>query len=145
VKVALAPIATDLPIIILTVFIFGKLANFHGLLGAISLAGGVLILYMGYKGMRAKGVELELRKEKPRSLTRAMLVNALSPHPYLFWLTVGGPIVAKAANQGLLAPLTFVAGFYVFLVGSKMVLALLVGKSKSLLADGSITGLLTVK
>jgi threonine/homoserine/homoserine lactone efflux protein len=135
VKVALAPIATDLPIIILTVFIFGKLSNFHGILGAISLAGGGLILYMGYKGMRAKGVELKLREEKSRSLTRGMLVNALSPHPYLFWLTVGGPIIAKAANQGLLAPSAFVAGFYVFLVGSKMVLALLVGKSKSLLAE----------
>jgi threonine/homoserine/homoserine lactone efflux protein len=40
VKVALAPIATDLPIIILTVFILGRLSNFQAILGAISLAGG---------------------------------------------------------------------------------------------------------
>jgi threonine/homoserine/homoserine lactone efflux protein len=134
VKVALAPIATDLPIIILTVFILGELSGFHGILGVISLAGGILILYMGYTGLRTKGLELKLREEKPRSWTKGMLVNALNPHPYLFWLTVGAPIIAKAVNQGPLAPSAFIASFYVFLVGSKIVLAILVGKSKSFLA-----------
>jgi threonine/homoserine/homoserine lactone efflux protein len=134
VKVALAPIATDLPIIILTVFILGKLSNFHGILGAISLAGGCLILYMGYEGIRTKSIEIRLREAKPRSWTKGMIVNALNPHPYLFWLTVGAPIIDKAANQGLLAPSAFIGSFYVFLVGSKIVLAILVGKSKSLLA-----------
>jgi threonine/homoserine/homoserine lactone efflux protein len=42
VKVALAPMITDLPIIILTLFIFSKLSNFHDILGIISLSGGVL-------------------------------------------------------------------------------------------------------
>ncbi len=134
VKVALAPIATDLPIIILTVFILAKLSNFRGMLGAISLAGGILILYMGYKGIRAGGVEFRLSKENPRSWTKGMIVNALNPHPYLFWLTVGAPIIAKAANQGILVPSAFIASFYVFLVGSKIGLAILVGKSKSFLA-----------
>jgi threonine/homoserine/homoserine lactone efflux protein len=134
IKVALAPIATDLPIIILTVSILGELSDFHGILGAISLAGGFLILYMGYEGIRTRDVELKLREEKPRSWTKGMIVNALNPHPYLFWLTVGAPIIAKAANQGLSAPSVFIASFYVFLVGSKIVLAILVGKSKSFLA-----------
>lgn len=105
------------------------------MMDVISLTWRSLILYMGYKGIRYKGFELKRREEKPRSLSRGMLVNALNPHPYLFWLTVGAPIIAKTANQGLLAPSAFVASFYVFLVESKMVLALLVGKSKSLLAD----------
>ena len=56
-KVALAPIVTDLPIIILTVFILGELSGFQGILGVISLAGGVLILYMGYC-MRFLGIVL---------------------------------------------------------------------------------------
>jgi threonine/homoserine/homoserine lactone efflux protein len=99
-------------------------------LGVISLAGGFLILYMGYEGIRTKGVELKFRKEKPRSWTKGVIVNALNPHPYLFWLTVGAPIIAKSANQGLSAPSAFIATFYVFLVGSKIVLAILVGKSK---------------
>jgi threonine/homoserine/homoserine lactone efflux protein len=134
VKVALAPIATDLPIIVLAVFILARLSDYHSLLGAISLAGGCVILYMGYEGIRVRRVELRLREEKPRSWTKGMFVNALNPHPYLFWLTVGAPIIAKAANHGVLGPSAFIGGFYTFLVGSKIILAILVGKSKSFLS-----------
>ena len=42
VKVALAPIITDLPIIIFTLLILAKLTNFHNILGIISLIGGFL-------------------------------------------------------------------------------------------------------
>jgi threonine/homoserine/homoserine lactone efflux protein len=64
-----------------------------------------------------------------------MLVNALSPHPYLFWLSVGAPIIFKAMSLNVCAPLVFIIRFYFFLVGSKIVLALLVGHSKSFLRD----------
>ena len=46
-KVAIAPIITDLPIIIVTLFLISKLSNFHEILGIISLIGGCFILYMG--------------------------------------------------------------------------------------------------
>jgi uncharacterized membrane protein YdcZ (DUF606 family) len=46
---------------------------------------------------------------------------------------VGGPTVTKAMNHGLFAPLAFMGSFYVLLVGSKILIALLVGKSRSFL------------
>ena len=134
VKVALAPILTDLPIIIVTLFILAKLSNFHNILGIISLTGGLVILFMGYKSLRTKGVELNLKETKPKSLTKGILVNALSPHPYLFWLSVGAPTVTKAMSQSIIAALAFICSFMALLVGSKIVLAILVGKSKSFLA-----------
>jgi len=134
IKVALAPIITDLPIIILTVFILAKLTNFHNILGFISLGGGCLIFFMGYSGIRTKGIEFSLEEDKPKSLTKGMIVNVLNPHPYLFWFSVGAPTITKSMSQGLLAPSAFLTGFYVFLVGSKIALALLTGKSKSFLA-----------
>ena len=134
VKVALAPTLTDLPIIIVTLFILSKLSNFHNILGIISLIGGLVILFMGYKSIRTKGVELNLKETKPKSLTKGILVNALSPHPYLFWLTVGAPTVTKAMSQSIIAALAFICSFMALLVGSKIVLAILVGKSKSFLA-----------
>jgi len=133
VKVALAPIITDLPIIILTLFILAKLSNFHNILGIISLTGGFVILFMGYESIRTKGVELNLKETKPKSLTKGILVNALSPHPYLFWLSVGAPTITKALSQSIIAALAFICSFYALLVGSKIVLAILVGKSKSFL------------
>ncbi|MBT8356557.1 MAG: LysE family transporter [Desulfobacterales bacterium] len=134
VKVALAPTLTDLPIIIITLFILAKLSNFHNILGIISLIGGLVILFMGYESIRTKGVELNLKETKPKSLTKGILVNALSPHPYLFWLTVGAPTVTKAMSQSIIAALAFICSFLALLVGSKIVLAIVVGKSKSFLA-----------
>ena len=133
VKVALAPIITDLPIIILTLFIFTRLSSFHGILGIISLAGGFFVLFMGYEGMRTKGITLNLQETKSKSLTKGILTNVLNPHPYLFWFTVGAPIMTKAMSQNIISLLVFVGSFYALLVGSKIVLAILVGKSKSFL------------
>ena len=61
IKVAISPMITDLPIILLTVFILGQLSGFHSLLGVISLIGGLVLLSMGYKSFRLKG--LETKKE----------------------------------------------------------------------------------
>jgi len=54
VKVALAPIITDLPIILITLFILVKVAGYHYLLGIISLAGGMFVLFMGYASIRTQ-------------------------------------------------------------------------------------------
>lgn len=133
VKVALAPFITDLPIILLTLFILVKLSNFHNILGVIALTGGFVILFMGYESFRSQGVELNLKQAKPRSLIKGILANALSPHPYLFWISVGAPTMTKALNQSVIAALAFMGSFYMLLVGSKIILAILVGKSKNFL------------
>ncbi len=135
VKVALAPMITDLPIIILTLFIFSKLSNFHDILGIISLSGGVFILTMGYQSLRTKGVEITLNELKPKSLIKGVLANATNPNPYLFWLSVGAPTMTKAINQNIYAAVAFIISFYFFLVGSKIILAIFIGKSKFLLSS----------
>jgi len=133
VKVALAPIITDLPIILLTFFILAELSHFHALLGILSLAGGFFIFYMGYDSIRSEGVEIDIQRVEPRSFTKGILANALNPHPYLFWLSVGAPTMINAMNINTMAPLAFLCGFYAALVGSKIFVALLVGKSKAFL------------
>ena len=133
VKVALAPMVTDLPIIILTCFILSKLSGFHTILGILALLGGCVIFYMGYECFHTKGVAVDMGEIKPKSLTKGILANALSPHPYLFWVSVGAPTMSKAMKQHIGAALAFVVGFYLFLVGSKIVLAVLVDQSKSFL------------
>jgi len=134
-KVALAPMITDLPIIILTLFVFSKLSNFHDILGIISLIGGIFILTMGYQSLRTKGVEINLNERKPKSLIKGVLANATNPNPYLFWLSVGAPTMTKAINQNIYAAVAFIISFYVFLVGSKIILALFIGKSKFLFSS----------
>ncbi len=133
IKVALAPIITDLPIIIFTLFVLSKLSNFHNILGVISLMGGFFILFMGYESIRTEGIDIKVGESEPKSLIKGALTNALSPHPYLFWFSVGAPIMTKAMSLSVSAPLAFLISFYSFLVGAKIVLALFIGKSKSFL------------
>ncbi len=134
IKVALSPIFTDLPIIIVTLAVLSKLSDFQHILGIISLIGGCVILFMGYESMNPESPESEVSDTKPNSLAKGILANALSPHPYLFWFSVGGPIMSRAINLNVKASIAFIGSFYVLLVGSKMLLAVLVGRSKSFLS-----------
>jgi threonine/homoserine/homoserine lactone efflux protein len=133
VKVAMAPLITDLPIILVSLFVLSRLSDFGPLLGAISLVGGGYVLYLAYESIRTGPVTLEDARDEPRSVRKGAIINALNPHPYLFWATVGAPFVLKGAQGGILAPLLFILGFYLFLVGSKVFLAIVVGKSRAFL------------
>jgi threonine/homoserine/homoserine lactone efflux protein len=133
VKVAFAPVLTDLPIITVTLFILAELSRFQHILGMISLVGGCFVLFLGMKNLQTRGVHLSLARSTPRSLQKGILVNIFSPHPYLFWFSVGGPTTIKAMSVGPGTAITFVLSFYLLLVGSKVFLALLVGKSRSFL------------
>ncbi len=133
IKVALSPVFTDLPIIILTLLVLSQLSGFKTILGTISLVGGCVILFMGYRNMNPQIPEAGFSKTEPKSLAKGILVNILSPHPYLFWFSVGGPVMNRALDRNMIAPLAFIGSFYVLLVGSKILLAVLVGRSKSFL------------
>lgn len=134
-KVALAPLITDAPIIILSVLLLSKLNAFHYVLGLISVIGGLYVLYMAYENLRAKTFDLEASKSQPRSLRKGALVNALNPHPYVFWMTVGAPLIFKTYGDSLFSPAVFILSFYVMLVGSKLILALITGKSRKFLSS----------
>jgi len=137
VKVALAPIITDAPIIIICSLVFTQLSGIEHILGIISLIGGCYVLYIGYQTFRAKTPGVNQQKTKFKSLTRGILANALSPHPYLFWISVGAPTIAKSLRVDIFAPMIFICGFYFFLVGTKVMLAVLVGKSRSFFSDNA--------
>jgi threonine/homoserine/homoserine lactone efflux protein len=133
IKVSMAPLITDLPIIVASLFVLSRLSHFHRLLGVISFAGGLYVLYLAYESIRSGPVDLETPHEEPRSFRKGALINALNPHPYVFWATVGGPFVLRSRQESLLGPILFVTGFYTCLVGAKVFLAWLVGRSRTLL------------
>ena len=83
--------------------------------------------------LRTAPVTLQVSDHQPRSLSKGALINLLNPHPYLFWLTVGAPFILKAHRESLFSSLSFVVSFYLLLVGSKVFLALLAGKSRRFL------------
>lgn len=134
VRVALAPLLTDLPIVAGSILLVSRLAEFEAALGVVSLLGGGFVIYLGIESIRTRGIELADPARRPRSLWRGVITNALSPHPYLFWLGVGAPTTIKAWESGGV-PLAacFIGGFYLLLIGSKLALALLAARSRALL------------
>ncbi len=133
IKVSIAPLITDVPIILISLLILNRLADFKPILGCISIFGGLFILYLGYEGLKTRGVELNLFSVSSSSFRKGVITNALNPHPYIFYMTVGAPIILKGINQNFLSALSFVGIFLLFLVGSKVVLAMVVEHSRAFL------------
>ncbi len=133
-KVALTPLITDPPIIVVVLAIAAKLAQVRALVGTISIVGAAFVLYLAWQSFRPARHEPDASAERPRSWFKGVATNLLNPHPWLFWLTVGTAMLAKAMAQSCLVAATFLFGFYLLLVGSKVVLALLVGRSRTLMA-----------
>ena len=133
IKVSIAPLITDVPIILISLLILNRLADFKPILGCISIFGGLFILYLGYESLKTRGVELNLSSVSSSSFRKGVITNALNPHPYIFYMTVGAPIILKGINQNFLSALLFVGIFLLFLVGSKVVLAMVVERSRAFL------------
>ena len=134
-KVAVTPLITDLPIILVSMFILSRISDFSLILGVISLSGSIYILYMSYDCIRTKPVELSIHQGLPNSLKKGSLINALNPHPYLFWIMVGSPLILRFYDDNPLSSSIFILCFYLFLVGSKMFLAVIAGKSRVFLTS----------
>ena len=132
-KVSIAPLVTDVPIILISLMLLNRLAEFKSILGGISILGGLFILYLGYESLRTKGVELNLSSVKTSSLKKGVITNALNPHPYIFYMTVGTPIIYKSIHQNFLFTMSFIGSFLLLLVGSKVILALVVERSRAFL------------
>lgn len=129
--VALAPLVTDTPIIALSVLLAGRLPA--AALRWLGTAGGLFVIWMGVEALRSAGKAIlpggaPASGNPRRELGRGVLVNALNPHPYLFWATVGGPALVAGWRMSPGHALAFLAPFYCMLVGTKIVLAFLVSR-----------------
>jgi threonine/homoserine/homoserine lactone efflux protein len=130
IKVAIAPLLADLPIVLGTIFIFSRLNDIHPVLGTISILGGLFLIYLAFESFVFKESSLTKPDLKPKSVRKGVFTNFLNPAPYLFWISIGAPTVVRAANISALSVFLFIFSMYLFLVGSKAVLAILTGRSR---------------
>lgn len=135
IRVALAPLLTDLPIILATVWLLRPLTDQAVPLALIHCGGGLYLAWLGLRGVRFRGAELE-STDSPGSPWRGVIANFLNPSPYLFWLAVGAPTVLAAWREDWRAAAVFVVAFYALLVGSKVLLAVALGRARRLLRSG---------
>ncbi len=137
-RVAIAPLLTDLPIIVVAVAFFAVLPPL--LESILTVAGAIFVLYLAWEILRdARHAQLTTAAPATGAasadLWRGMLVNFLSPHPWLFWIGVAAPLLTSAWQTNAWAALGFLTGFYALLVGSKVLVALGVASGRRFLDD----------
>jgi threonine/homoserine/homoserine lactone efflux protein len=133
VKIAIAPLLSDLPIVLVTITVLSYLSDIQPVLGVISLLGGAFLVYLAYEGLSFKGADIDSMDVAPQSVKKGVITNFLNPSPYLFWFSIGAPTVVKAMDFGFASASLFIICFYVTLVGSKVMVALAVGRSRNFL------------
>lgn len=135
-RVALAPLITDAPIILLSVLVLRTLPEIW--LALMGLVGGSLVVTFGVRYLRYRERDTSQSRRQggdPLDLVHGALVNILNPHPWIFWVTVQGPILLAGWRQNPTAGVGFVAAFYFAIVGSKVAIAWLVARGRHGLND----------
>ncbi len=133
-KVALAPVLTDTPIVVGCLLILSRFSDMNAVLGGVSIVGGLYVMWLGVESLRVREVAVADSGAAAHSVRKAFGINILNPHAYLFWATVGAPAVLRAARDSLASAAAFVVCFYILLCGSKMLLAVLIHRSRGFLA-----------
>jgi threonine/homoserine/homoserine lactone efflux protein len=118
-----------------------------GFIPAISLVGGVFLLYLAVTaGLNARaavvprGQRLALRG----GFAAGLLARGLSPNPYLFWFLVGGPTLIQSGRESWWAATAFLVGYYTTVVGSNVGLALVVHRWLGAVSNRVYRGVLLV-
>lgn len=129
-KASLAPLVSDLPIILAAVLVLARLSGFDTVMGVVSLCGALFLAYLSYASFNSADAPVTAGDERPVSLKKAVVANFLNPHPYIFWAFVGAPSLLAARSSGISGIIAFMAGFYLLLVGTLGLIALGAEKSR---------------
>jgi threonine/homoserine/homoserine lactone efflux protein len=125
---ALAPLLSDGPIIALCLLVLSQVPVWmEQVLYGVS---GVFILYLAWgalRAWRAPPVPDVLEVQAGLPMGKAVVMNMLSPGPYIFWTLVTGPILVAGWRESPMVGLSFLGGFYLTLVGALAAIILVFG------------------
>ena len=135
-RVALSPLITDLPIIVISLFVLRQVND--SAIGFLSIVGALVLTYFAYESWVAgrtdpqKNINLDNSLGSTKTtLFKAILTNFINPSAWLFWMTAGGTLLTTGWNKGFWDAAGFLFGFYLLLVGSKALLAWGLGTSRN--------------
>lgn len=114
---ALAPLCSDGPIIAFCLLVLSQVPTWmEQVLNGLS---GLFILYLAWGTFRVFRKPQTSDGPEPgseRPMAQAVMMNMLSPGPYIFWTLVTGPILVSGWRQGPADGFAFLGGFYLTLV-----------------------------
>lgn len=134
-RIAVAPLLTDLLMLGLVSAFLNQAGE--GVLRAVGAAGGLVVLWIGVGTLRSASRPPPSETKEPvagaaSDLWKGAAVNLLNPHAWIFWVAVGGPIVARTWPASPAKAGAFFLLFELFIVGSKAGLAWTVARARHL-------------
>ena len=134
-RAASAPIFTDGPLIIVSIFLSGWIAEHPSILFVISLLGAGFLVWFGIDCFRIEAPDPDTAQEAVTgSFRRGVITNLLNPNVYVFWFLIGGPLMASAADEEPLAPVAYAVSFLVTIIIVKMAIALIFDRTRGSLS-----------
>lgn len=137
VRVAVAPLLTDTPIVAASIFAISSVPETW--VRSIAIAGGLALVAMGaWEILHARANASRTEESGATSDTlKGVVVNLLNPHPWLFWIGVGAPTLVTAWRDSPGRGLAFLIGFYTLIVGTKIALAAAIAAGGRRLSPGA--------
>ena len=108
-----APLISDLPVIILVLFILTIVPP--AVLGILQCFGGIFLLYLAFKAYKSlRSLNTNYKPDTPGygNFFKAVLVNLFNPNPYLGWSLVMGPMLIKGWSESPGNGIALITGFY---------------------------------
>ena len=142
-KVALVPLITDGPVILLSVFLY-ELLTINTISQAIlGFLGAIILFWLGIDCL--KNSEKSLEEDSPKesqSLKKGIITNLTNPNMYLYWSLIGAPFLINAYELHITYPFLFVGGFFAAFIILKVIIAILVDNSRDILKTSGYKRLL---
>jgi threonine/homoserine/homoserine lactone efflux protein len=117
----LSPLISDAVIAPLVLLVLGQLPPIA--LDGIRIFGGLFLLWLVWNAIKQfrAGVsfgEGQAKEVDSRRLLRdAVVINFLTPGPYIFWATLVGPLILRAIQDNPLIAVVMVVLFYIIFIG----------------------------
>lgn len=135
IKIALVPLVSDLPIVLFSLFIMYTLSDSNLILAVVSFLGALFLGYLAWENITMNSFDTTIETKQMKGFWKGVLANFLSPHPYLFWMLVGAPITIRAFRENILYSALFILTFYIFIIGTKIIVVFLTERSKRFLSS----------
>lgn len=127
-QVAIAPLLTDVIIIGLSLTVITQVPS--SFLPWFTLVGAGVVAWFAVETFRGAASGLhEISSERPAWVAGA-LMNITNPAPWLFWITVGAPLIRETAQVSWAPAGAFLLAFYLSIVGVKALLVFGLGAAR---------------
>ena len=117
---ALAPLISDAPIILLVLLVLSQVPP--SMQRLLHVASGLFLAFLAWRAWRSwhrhrPDVPVSTASSD-RTLLKAVMMNLISPGPYIYWSLVAGPSLLAGWRNAPISGVGFLVGFYGALVGT---------------------------